>query len=106
MQLRIGGLSPDTSNEDLMPLLNNLGVSEGVTVVRDIKTGKSRGYAVVKITDKQVAQEAIDKLNGSLVKGSRITASRMPETLPGEIEFREWLADNAIAVLKEIGLKN
>ena len=105
MQLRIGGLSPDTVNEDLILLFTNLAVYEFVTVIRDIISGKSKGYAIAKIPDNESAQEAINKLNGSLVKGSRITVSQMPETIPGEMEFREWLADNAITVLKEIGLR-
>jgi len=105
MQLRIGGLSPDTVNEDLMPLFTNLGVYEFVTVIRDIASGKSKGYAIVKMPGNQAAQEAIDKLSGSFVKGSRISVSQMPETIPGEMEFREWLVDNAELVLREIGLK-
>jgi 2-polyprenyl-3-methyl-5-hydroxy-6-metoxy-1,4-benzoquinol methylase len=105
MQLRIAGLSPDTVSEDLIPLFRNLAVFEFVTVIRDIISGKSKGYAIVKIPNDQAAQEAINKLNGNLVKGNRIAVSQMPETMPGEMEFREWLADNAVTVLKEIGLR-
>jgi SAM-dependent methyltransferase len=105
MQLRIARLSPDTVNEDLIPLFTNSGVCEFVTVIRDIISGKSKGYAIIKMPDNQAAQEAINKLNGSLVKGSRIMVTRMPDTIPGEMEFREWLAENAGMVLKKVGLK-
>lgn len=105
MQMRIAGLSPDTKNEDLIPLFTTISVVEFVTVIRDITSGKSKGYAIVKIPDDQAGREAINRLNGSLVKGSKITISQMPETLPGEMEFREWLSDNASWILREVGLK-
>ena len=105
MQLRIGGLSPDTVSEDLIPFITNLGVFEFVTVIRDVASGKSKGYAIVKIPDNESAQEAINKLNGSFIKGSRISVSQMPETIPGEMEYREWLADNAGTVLRTVGLR-
>jgi len=105
MQLRIAGLSPDTVNEDLIPLFTTIGIVEFVTVIKDITSGKSKGYAIVKISDTRAGQEAINKLNGSFIKGSRITISQMPETMPGEMEFREWLADNASMVLREVGLR-
>jgi len=105
MQLRIGGLSPDTLNEDLIPLFTNLGVYEFVTVIRDITSGRSKGYAIAKMPDSKAAQEVINQLNGSFIKGSRITVSQMPETIPGEMEFREWLIDNAEIVLRKAGLR-
>ncbi len=105
MQLRVSGLSLDTVNEDLMPLFSTFGTVELITVIRNILSGKSKGYAIVWIPDSRVAMEAISKLNGSTVKGNRITVSRMPEIMPGEMEFREWLADNAISALREIGLR-
>lgn len=105
MQLRISGLSPDTVDEDVMPLLATIGRVEFITVIRDITTGKSKGYAIALMPDDRAAREAIDKLNGSSVKGSRISVSQMPETLPGEMEFREWLVDNADRVLRKVGLR-
>jgi 2-polyprenyl-3-methyl-5-hydroxy-6-metoxy-1,4-benzoquinol methylase len=105
MQLRISGLSSDTVSEDLMPLFSRIGTVELVTVIRDIISGKSKGYAIAWILDYQVAMEAVDKLNGTIIKECRITVSRMPEIMPGEMEFREWLADNAITALREIGLR-
>jgi len=105
VQLRIAGLSPDTVDEDVMPLFTTIGKVEFVTVIRDITSGKSKGYAIVKVSDNRAAMEAINKLNGSFIKGSQIAVTQMPETMPGEMEFREWLADNAGMILREIGLR-
>lgn len=105
MQLRIGGLSDDTANEDLSPLFRNIGTVELITVIREMATGKSKGYAIAWLPDDRAAATAVEKLNGVTVKGSRITVSRVPEIRPGEMEFREWLADNAITVLRKVGLK-
>lgn len=105
MQLRIAGLSLDTVNEDLMPLFTTIGIVEFVTVIRDIISRRSKGYAIVRMLDDQAGQESINKLNGSFVKGRRIIVSQMPETIPGEMEFREWLIDNACMVLRKVGLR-
>jgi len=105
MQLRVSGLSLDTVNEDLMPLFSAIGTVELITVIRDIISAKSKGYAIVWIPDNQAAMEAVSKLNGTVIRQNKITVSRMPEIMPGEMEFREWLADNANTVLREIGLR-
>jgi SAM-dependent methyltransferase len=105
MQLRVGGIPDDTSEEDLLRLFSAFGAIDSVTVIRGIVTGKSKGYAVIRIPDSQAAVEAISKLAGTTLKGKQITVSRMPDTLPGEMEFREWLADNALEILRKIGLR-
>jgi len=52
------------------------------------------------------AADAIKSLNGFKIGDGQIKVSRMHETLPGEMEFREWLRDNAFEVLTNIGLKS
>lgn len=104
MQLRVGGLADDTSEAELNELFSKIGTVGSVVIVKDIKNGKSRGFGMVKMPDSTQAKGAIKKLDGTMLRSRKITVARMPETLPGEMEFREWLADNAFEVLRKVGI--
>ena len=39
-----------------------------------------------------------------MLRSSQIAVGKMPETLPGEMEFREWLADNAFEMFQKVGI--
>ena len=105
MQLYVGGLSDDTTEVDLQEIFSGVYVPQLVTVIKDIDSGKSRGFAIVKILNEDKGEEAIKHLNGTMLRGKNIIVRRMPDTLPGEMEFREWLVDHASEVLKHIGVK-
>ena len=51
------------------------------------------------------AEEAIKQLNGTILRDRRIVVTKMPETLPGELQFREWLRENAFEVLGKVGVR-
>jgi 2-polyprenyl-3-methyl-5-hydroxy-6-metoxy-1,4-benzoquinol methylase len=105
MQLYVDGLSPDTSEKDLRPLFAGVGAVESVKVIRDIVTGHSKGFALVRILDDTEAQAAIGRLNGTTLAGRKLVVFRVHDILPGEMEFREWLRDNAGEVLKRVGVE-
>jgi len=50
------------------------------------------------------AEEAIRQLNGTTLRKQQITVTKMPETVPVEMESREWLRENAVKVLQEVGI--
>ena len=105
MQLFIGRLSDDTTEDELSGLFTEIGGVESVTIVRDLSTGRSRGFGMVRMESNAKGEEAIQRLNGRTVGGREIMVTRMPETLPGEMEFREWLREHADEVLKIVGIK-
>lgn len=104
MQLRVSGISDDTSEAELSELFSKMGTVGSVVIVRDIITGKSRGFGMVKMPDSTQAEEAVKKLDGITLGSRQIAVGKMPETLPGEMEFREWIADNAFDVLQKVGI--
>jgi len=104
MQLYVGGLSDDTTEVDIEEVFPGVCPLQLVTIIRDIESGKSRGFAIVKILSEEKGEEAIRLLNGTMLQGRNIVVRRMPETLPGEMEFREWLADHASEVLIHISV--
>jgi SAM-dependent methyltransferase len=104
MQLYVGGLSEDTTEVDIEKAFSRVYPLRLVKVIRDIESGKSRGFAIVKIPTEEKGEEAIRSLNGTTLRGKNILVRRMPETLPGEMEFREWLTNHALEVLAHVGV--
>jgi len=105
MQLYVGGLSNDTKEENIVELFSSICPVQLVTIIRDIESGKSRGFAIVKILSEEDGKEAIRQLNGVALRGTNLVVRKMPETLPGEMEFREWLTDHATEVLTKVGIR-
>jgi SAM-dependent methyltransferase len=104
MQLYVGGLSENTTEDDVEGIFSKVYLPQSVTVIRDIESGKSRGFAIVKIPNEERGEEAIRYLNGATLRGRNIVVRRMPETLPGEMELREWLVEHASEVLIHVGV--
>jgi SAM-dependent methyltransferase len=104
MQLYIDGLSETTKEKDIIPIMSDVVSLVSVKVIRDIVTGKSRGFALAMINDLAEGRKAIAKINGTLLKGKKLTVFQIHETLNGEMEFREWLRDNADEILKKVGI--
>jgi len=105
MQLYVGGLSNDTKEKNIVELFSSICPVQLVTIIRDIESGKSRGFAIVKILSEEDGEEAIRQLNGVVLRGTNLVVRKMPETLPGEMEFREWLTDHATEVLTKVGVR-
>lgn len=105
MQLYVGGLSDDTVEEEISALFSKIGTVESVTVIRDISSGRSKGFAILRMPGSTEGEEAVKQLNGTRLGDKQILVARMHETLPGEMEFREWLRDNALEVLRRVGVQ-
>jgi len=104
MQLYVGGLSDDTTEVDVEEIFSKICTPRLVTIIRDIESGKSKDFAIVKIPNEEKGEEVIRQLNGTMLRGRNIVVRRMPETLPGEMEFREWLTEHASEVLVHVGV--
>jgi len=104
MQLYVSGLSDDTTEVDVEEIFSKICTPRLVTIIRDIESGKSKGFAIVKIPNEEKGEEVIRQLNGTMLRGRNIVVRRMPETLPGEMEFREWLTEHASEVLVHVGV--
>jgi SAM-dependent methyltransferase len=105
MQLYIGGLPQNTTENDIETLLSKICPVQSITLARDIESGKPKGFALVKLAAEEDGEKAVNQLGGQVLKGVKIIARIMPDTLPGEMEFREWLSEHASDVLRNIGVK-
>jgi RNA recognition motif-containing protein len=69
VKLFVGGLSWNTTAEDLRGVFGNFGAIEDVTVPMDRGTGRSRGFGFVTFTKPEDATEAAARMNGATLDG-------------------------------------
>lgn len=106
MQLYVGGLSPDTSEKELARFFSGFDNVASIEIVRDFKSGRSKGFGIVRMTDDGEGEKAIAQLNGTLLDGKEVVVGRVPDTLPGEFAVRQWLTENAREVLIKVGVRD
>jgi cold-inducible RNA-binding protein len=62
-KLYVGNLPYDTAEQDLQTLFAGAGTVESVNVIRDMATGRARGFAFVEMASDEDAQAAISTFN-------------------------------------------
>src|SRR6185436_15263791 len=62
-KLYVGNLPYETSDQDLQTLFAGAGTVETVNVIRDMATGRARGFAFVEMASDEDAQSAINMFN-------------------------------------------
>jgi len=69
MNIYIGNLSYEVTEEDLKEAFEAFGGVETVKVIKDNYTGRSKGFGFVEMPAKGEAESAIEGLNGKELKG-------------------------------------
>ena len=69
MNIYVGNLSPEVTEDDLRQAFEEFGQVESVNVIKDKFSGESRGFGFVEMPVKDEAQSAIDGLNEKDLKG-------------------------------------
>lgn len=75
MNIYIGNLSFDTSEDQLRQTFEAYGQVSTVNIIADKYTGESRGFAFVEMATKDEAMSAINELNGQEVNGRALNVS-------------------------------
>jgi len=83
MNIFVGSLPFSLQEADLKALFEAYGEVSSVKLINDRETGRSKGFGFVEMPDDEAAQQAIDGLNGSEVKGRSIAVSQAEEKKPG-----------------------
>jgi len=71
-KLYVGNLPYDTTDQDLQTLFAGAGTVESVSVMRDMATGRARGFAFVEMGSDEDAQQAISMLNNHDLGGRNL----------------------------------
>jgi RNA recognition motif-containing protein len=69
MNIYVGNLSYDVTEEDLKEAFQAFGAVDAVRVLKDNYTGRSKGFGFVEMSSDADAQAAIDGLNDKELKG-------------------------------------
>lgn len=75
MKLYIGNLSRDFNDAALRDLVIPFGKPDSATVVTDRKTGQSRGFGFVELSNAEEANAAIAGLNGKQIGGTALVVN-------------------------------
>lgn len=84
-KLYVGGLSFDTTDEELKAFFEQAGTVESASVVTDRFSGRSRGFGFVEMATNAEARKAIEELNGKMLGGRTLTVdeARPPQERRG-----------------------
>ena len=69
MNIYVGNLSHEVTEEDLRLAFEPFGQVESATIIKDKHSGQSKGFGFVEMASKAEGQSAIDGLNGKELKG-------------------------------------
>ena len=75
MNIYVGNLSRETTDEDLRQAFEAFGQVESATVVKDRFSGESRGFGFVEMPSKTEAQAAIEEMNGKELGGNSVNVN-------------------------------
>ena len=80
-KLYVGNLPYSTTEQDLEALFAGAGAVESVNVMRDMATGRARGFAFVEMASDEDAAQAITMLNDRDFGGRNLTVNEAkPQT--------------------------
>ena len=83
-KLYVGNLAYETTEGDLQELFAQSGTVETVRVMRDMATGRARGFAFVEMASDEDAQSAINMFNNHDMGGRSLMVNEAkPKTSGG-----------------------
>ncbi len=72
MNIYVGSLAPDTTEDELREAFGAFGDVASVKIIRDSASGQSRGFGFVEMPSEEQAKAAIEEMNGKEFKGSEL----------------------------------
>lgn len=76
MNIYVGNLSYDMTEDQLAELFNEFGATSSVKIITDKFSGRSKGFGFVEMDNDEEAQNAIDALNGKDIQGRNIKVNK------------------------------
>ena len=83
-KLYVGNLPYSAGEQDLQDLFGQAGTVESVNVMRDMATGRARGFAFVEMSDSSQADQAIAALNGYQLEGRALNVNEARPKAEGD----------------------
>ncbi|NQU15474.1 MAG: RNA-binding protein [Desulfobacteraceae bacterium] len=76
MNIYVGNLSYELTEEDLKEAFDAFGQVESVKIIKDNYSGRSKGFCFIEMPDNASAQSAIEGLDGKELKGRTIKVNK------------------------------
>lgn len=76
MNIYVGNLSEQTTEEDLRHAFEGFGQVASTTIIKDRISGRPRGFGFVEMPIEVEALDAISSLKGKALKGQRIVVDQ------------------------------
>ncbi len=84
MNIFVGNLSRDVTDDDLRELFANYGQVKSAKVIKDMFSQESKGFGFVEMPGLTEAQKAMNELNTKELKGRKITVNEARPRTGGE----------------------
>jgi RNA recognition motif-containing protein len=81
-RLFVGNLPYRVEETDLQELFSQAGSVESVRVMRDVETGRARGFAFVEMSSEEDAERAASQFNQYPMEGRKLTVNEA-RPMPG-----------------------
>jgi RNA recognition motif-containing protein len=75
MNIYVGNLAKDVTDEELQNAFAEYGHIKSVKIIRDMFSGESKGFGFVEMPGVAEAQKAIDSMNTKDLKGKKIVVN-------------------------------
>ncbi len=75
MNIFVGNLSKEVTDDDLQSLFSEYGTVRSAKVIKDLFSGESKGFGFVEMPGQAEAQKAMTELNTRDVKGKKIAVN-------------------------------
>ncbi len=75
MNIYVGNLARETTEDDLRTAFEAFGEVENTNVIKDKYSGESKGFGFVEMPSKEEAEKAIEELNGKDLQGNPISVN-------------------------------
>jgi RNA recognition motif-containing protein len=76
MNIYIGNLAYNLTEDSLRTLFEEFGEVESAKVIKDRFTGRSKGYGFIEMPSNSEADQAVKALNGKLIEGQNIKVNQ------------------------------
>lgn len=80
MTIYVGNINYSLGEAEIQKIFEVLGKVESVKIIRDKRTGRSKGFAFVEMPNKKEAMEAIKTLDGKEVAGRNLRVLKAHST--------------------------
>jgi RNA recognition motif-containing protein len=76
MTIYVGNINYTLGEDDVRKIFDVIGKVDAIKIVRDKRTGKSKGFAFIDMNSKKEAMEAIKTLDGKTIGGRNLRVLR------------------------------